>query len=720
MNEDLNSYLARLNQKIDNSIIHGSSIVDNDLDYLSQCAPNIIEWVTGVNYWNVPSTFDHLGQYQQLRDIYNLRCKLCNSQKPEDISCWDKSRLYLESENLLIWDNEYKDFVCPKCGNTMTEFIDDGLIIPYNECILIVGMRAGKSYTIANIGGYIEHFIISQGIKGTGVLQTTFGQEKSEWFECTYAASTATQAETTVYAKYREMRKNSPWISKYMEWVRKKEKMQIGAKEPWKYKVKDNSIDDGWIKVRFNRIASDSSGIAGKTRLFGSIDEWARLVDTEGTRSQGELYRVINQSLKTVRTYTDYNNMKTWPVGFMGNVTSPIAQDDPAMTHKNKASKGELKRTYWLHCATWDYNPFQPREAFNDEYEKDPVGAERDYGANPPNAATPLVNDPLRFWKSIDFDRKPIATFKEEYRTDPTGELYVAASLENCEFIPGVNHYIFGDAGQSWDSFALVCGHPEWINSDRLTEDKIPEAKGRIEPTNSINKYGISENSPMALGLKPNIIEKTKPLVSSKHPDEMLITVIDFAMRIIPTVSREIWFQCVVDIIRNLKDRIKIATVCFDRWSSTNTIQQIRDMNIMSYQHTLKAENFVSFVRLACNNRVSMLPPHEDDKLDIDDKGNLILSKSQINMSGEGVCIVEIMKLNRSPDLKKVYNPNKGKKRGVDSDDIAHCASGVHYLIQESVIDRMADTKKKKEIRKRQVSQSGGFRGVTIPGKGNW
>ena len=701
---------------------------DTELAYLSTPAPNIIEWITGRQYWNVPSTFDYWGQYQHLRDMFNLRCRICNPQDPESISCWDKSREYLESENLLTWNMAYQDFVCPSCGTTLNEFINDGICIPYNDLILIIGMRAGKSYTGAHIGGYVEHFAIAQGVKSKGDLQRLLGVEKSEWLEGTFAASTATQAQDTIYAKYREMRKNSPWIQRYVGWVKDQEKRQPVSREPWKYKVLDDKILDGYLQLRFNRIASDSAGVAGKTRIFSSIDEWARLVSTESSRSAQELWRVLNQSLKTVRSHTMQHGLITLPFTWMANVTSPLSQDDPAVLHYRRYEEGLLPRTYGHWCPTWEFNPRMPREAFDDEYAKDPLGAERDFGANPPNAAMPLIDDPLRFWGSIDQEARPIALFREEYRSDPTGKMYVSASVADCTLVPRIPRYLFMDAGLSFDAFGIACAHPEWVPTNLLHEEDEgvePIVRGRIEPvgvrgmTTVEKRFGIHPSGPQALGLAPmrGAYQRPGSIASTAHQGEMLVTVIDFVMRLVPTHDREIWFQSVVDIVTVLKQRLNVALVCADHWSSDSTLQQIRDLGIMSHKVSLKAEQFVMFARSAYNGRVRMLPPAASDKLFMDSNGNMILGCQQSGMSGEGVALVELLKLNRSPDLKKVFNPNKGRVRGVDSDDLAWCVVGAHHMVQDAIIDRQADSLKRRENRKRQVVGQA-FRGTILPSKG--
>jgi hypothetical protein len=293
----------------------------------------------------------------------------------------------------------------------------DGVISPFNELICIAGMRSGKSYTGAHIGGYMNHILATMSIKGRQTIQRFLRQEKAEWFEVTFAASTATQARDTIYAKFREMRNNSPWMGRYVSWVKEKESEQIGAGDKWVYKSLDDCIHDGWQQVRYNRVSSNSAGIAGKTRVFAAIDELSRLSTTESKTSAAELYRVLNQSLKTVRSACD--NYGLFPYfGMMLNVTSPISIDDYAMQIYSRTLANKVKRTFAGKWATWEFNPEQRRENFDDEFEKDPVAAQRDFGADPPAAETPLVDDLARFWKSIDFTRAPIANFETTYITD--------------------------------------------------------------------------------------------------------------------------------------------------------------------------------------------------------------------------------------------------------------------------------------------------------------
>jgi hypothetical protein len=696
------SYLDKLNELIDESLIKGNkgfSEEEAEFKYLSTMAPNIIEWVTGLEYWNSPTTFNVSRQYQILRDFFNLRCKFCNSQDPEAIECWGKSRSYLESEVLLVWNNEYEDFQCPKCRNTLKGYMYDGVVKPYNELMCIAGMRSGKSFLGAHIGGYIEHVLRVMSMSGRGAIQKKLKQEKSEWFEVTFAASTATQASETVFAKYKEMREKSPWVMRHINWLKNKEAKQPKTRKSWSYAEKQPGIYDGWLQVRFNRVASDSSGVAGKTRVFAAIDELARLSNTESKTSAKELYRVLNQSLKTVRVAVD--NYGLFPFfGIMLNVTSPIAIDDVAMNLYYLAKNNVLKRTFCWKGATWEFNPSFSRSDFDDEYAKDSVGAERDFGANPPAAETPLIDDTLRFWKSIDYSKSPIASFDSYYLTDKTGKNYIAAKLKEVSYNFDDNHYLFCDAGEQFDAFSMVCAHPVMLSEDNYQELNSNTLPQKIEPPDgftSITDLPFSNDSPLGMGLN--------------HYDDAsygnagrVCTVYDFCLRIVPEQDKEIWFNSIIDIIKDLRKKIRIVGVGFDSWQSTSSIQVIRDMGVQADKVRLKMENFSEFVAAAYSDQVALLPPLKEDFFNLSDVGTLELGKDEREMSHQAVGILELLKLERSKDLKKIITQNKGRTRGKSSDDIARCIIGVDFMIKNSFVSAFSSSNRKRNIIKRLMA----------------
>jgi hypothetical protein len=712
----MNQY-GNINDLLDN-IVFGDPLVSNEeVKYLSTQAPNIIQWIAGIQYWNVPTIYEYYRQYQILRDLFNIRCKICNPQDYDSIEVWGKPRSYLESEVLLEWNASQEDFVCPKCGNSLQGFIEDRIIIPYTELICISGMRSGKSYLGAMICGYIEHMLRARSMLGRGAVQRLFKLEKSEWLEVTFAASTATQAKETIYAKYREMRNNSPWIDKHVKYVQKLEATQVGKVDKWEYKALDDTIEDGYLQVRFNRVSSNSAGIAGKTRIIAAIDELGRLANTDSKTSAQELYRVLNQSLKTVRGAINHNPIPPY-YGLMLNVTSPMEINGLDMQLYNMAKSGVAKKTYFSKSSTWEFNPKLKRSDFEEEYAKDPVGAERDYGANPPAAETPLIDNPARFWKSVDFSRKPTARFVNTYISDPTGKKYIGAKLEHVDLDFEGQYHIFADAGLTFDAFAFVIAHAVVLPATGEESQQFVASSLYNE-----NQYGGSyenERPSYVKGVDNPQVKLLKDAMRRKEYDTFsrISTVIDACYRIVPTREREIWFNSLIDIIKDLQKRIKITGVYMDAWGSASLIQDIRDLNIQAYKVKLRTEDFFSFVSHCYGGTISLLPPDKNDLFSLDDNGIISVGTPEEIMCPDTVGLYELLRLSRTPDLKGIVAPEKGSVRGRGSDDIARCIIGVDRMIKNSVIDSTSQTGRKREILKRQIATSGGSSGGIIMSSG--
>lgn len=599
---------------------------DPEKDYLAIPAPNIIEFVHSPQYLNIPSIFKHKRQYQILRDFFQHRCPICNPISPEAIDCWNKGREYLESENLLIWSPKYNDDICPKCSTTRTEFRHDGLLFKYNQLHGIVGMRSGKTATAGMIGAYVEHRLINIALSQPDhKLANYFGVLPRQPFEVTFIASTEIQSNDTIWAYYKSFRIDSPWFRRFVKWVKREEKNQDTPEgmEKWVYKETIREIENGYMYVKFNSKNSNSGGLAGRTRIASFIDELCRFKQTESSLGADEAYRVMENSLRTVRSSVENHDLIYW-LGLIASISSPISVDDKGMDLLYKSTN--IKKMYSFHYPTWEFNPEEKREYYDEAYEKDPVGTERDFGAKPPLGANPLIIDPDKFEdRAVDPDLIPTATIEIMPFIDKTGQRYHKAVMTNCTLRRDASRYIVFDAGQNFDSFAGACGHLEIKQLD----------------------------------------------------DESLeyITVIDWIMRVLPTKDMDVWFDACVDIIKTQKQRQKIAKVEFDRWNSVTLIQQIRNTGIHAEQKSIKPEHFVNFVSDSILGRVKLLPKEPgDDELDPPFK------------SPPAVGIYELERLERSIDDKKVYNPKKGKRRGWNSDDVAVTIVHLHHLCQDSQV----------------------------------
>jgi len=368
---------------------------------------------------------------------------------------------------------------------------------------------------------------------------------------------------------------------------------------------------------------------------------------------------------------------------------------------------------FWFHYATWEFNPFQPRASFASDYEKDAILAERDFGANPPAASNPLITDPVRFWSSIDLTAKPTASFRVSYPRDKSGLEYVGAELEQAKFDRGRPLYLFGDAGKSFDQFALIGCSALWVEAfDQITSQSARMAQAEASFLGGSHPQA-NEHLIGGTYLKP-----FSPTMGGR--EQSLVTIHEFSLRILPEKGKPVWFESVLDVVKGLMKSRTIAQVAFDHWNSEATIQQISNLGIGTELVTLHMEDYVRTVQDAMVGRIRMLPPAETDHLSLDhSKGTMRLGLKPEQMSAEGTTIYEMMKLERDKDMRRVYNPKKGLIRGRDSDDLAACLVGAHRLVQESIGKTVRGFNTREQRRSKELGGSSAFVGG-IARMGRW
>jgi hypothetical protein len=90
-----------------------------------------------------------------------------------------------------------------------------------------------------------------------------------------------------------------------------------------------------------------------------------------------------------------------------------------------------------------------------------------------------------------------------------------------------------------------------------------------------------------------------------------------------------------------------------------------------------------------------MLPPVENDHM-----------LDPPFMSAQGLAFYELEHLERSPDLKKVYNPQKGERRGWNSDDVATVVVHANWMVQSIVSDISDSNSIESRLRREQIGSN--------------
>jgi hypothetical protein len=693
---------------------------------LTERAPNAVQWIVGERYLNIPTLWKNPRQYQLVRDYFQLLCPICNPASCAD--CWGKTPEQLQREVLLVWDEQAQEDRCPRCHSLRSELEEEGLLRRYDAMVGCAGMRSGKSVLAAMIGSYMRHILIVLGIRSRGLLHRLLGLLASQHLEIAFVATTQTQSNQTIWANFKLQCASSPWFQAYVAWVKQREAEQQTPKgmRRWEYKELEESIEDGWLLLNCMSLNSNSSGMAGRTRPAFFIDELSRFGLGESKLSADEVWAVFENSLQTIRGA----RRELGKVGWLGSaiaISSPISIEDKTMRLLEVAKRVETM--FGWRYATWDFNPRLPRESFAANFAADPVIADRDFGANPPNAASPLIADPLRYWAAIDATAKPSATFEIESFTDKSGHDYLSARLTWAATSGDRPLYLFADTGKTFDQFALVACSGLWLpGHERVGQADVQQAReahhlgGYYPQPNEHTMGGQYVDGPPAW--LTQAVSGPPPvgpggMVHGGHGDEApegqltLVTYHEWTLRILPERNRPVWFEAVVEILVELVKHRKVAMFGCDHWNSESTLQKLSNMGVPTQLVSLKVDDFSRMVQDALVGRLRLQPPHPDDQLSIDERGTLRLGRPPPEMTGEGLTLYEMLRLERSKDLTMVFNPRKGLVRGWDSDDTARCLVGAHRLVQESA-GRTRRDDRKIDARGRETAFGGQFQGRIV------
>lgn len=538
---------------------------------------NIIDWTVNEKFNGSDRIYSNRGQYYALREFFQCYCPACSDIRGEEVFIVDEEKL--RNDVLLVHDWEEGYDYCPKCGMKREEFEEEGALKRYNVLLGIIGMRAGKTWLAGNIMTFIEMFMISMGN-----VKKALGLEMAPFIELACIAVSVAQAKDTIWAQYKEIRNASPWFDDLYEQM-----LALGYVKTREYDLtSDMVIVNEVCGYKITMLASSSASIAGRTRICYIIDELGRFDTTESKRSASEVWRVGNSSLKTVRKIVREKKLPFW-LGSLFAIESPISVDDHGM--KMYSGSDNVRHLFKMKFATWEFNKEYVEEDFADEFESDFYGANRDFGADPPGAETPFIEDWDLFIRyAEDKMLSPVVQFTDTVRTDGDityiGKKIVHVPMDQDEW------FIAGDAGKTKDTFALVGGKKVRTN-------------------------------------------------------EGFVFVNTFIMHILPNKKerRYVDFTCILDILITLSKRVRIGKIVFDHWNTESILQEGRKMGL-PIEHfamsSIRVDDFFKYKNDLILGLIRMLPrtSHEDS----DPK----LMDSQTRFYWEA------KRMQRSKDLKRV------------------------------------------------------------------
>lgn len=566
---------------------------------------NAVDFITSPEGLGLNTLYEHIRQYQYVRDFHQLLCPQCNhptsSNDLDPFDCWGRTPLEVQSDVLFEYDappHEGGVLQCPQCGVLQSE-----CELPrYNTIVGIAGMRSGKTYMSAALCLYELHkdLLIDNP-------QKTWGLGPGQPVYYTLCSTKSEQAKDTVFGALDGLHENSPWFNRYINTLRRRAKEQH---IPFERVYVHNTGDIQYLHKQLfvDNTGANSAGIAGKTRKVVVMDEIARFIETESRMGVDLVYDTLRASLLTLSNH----NSK------MICISSPMFRTDkimrlcyPELTDET-ATRDD--NTFYFHQPTWLFNPKFPRNHpfICQRFSEDPVAARRDYGAEPPGAKDPWIPDEEKIDECVDHNIPLLATLQDyehslvikasdgsQKRTDLTAKRVVQMDYRTTTTVT-----LACDPGHLQDSFGMVMGYLAPVRTARGIENHL------------------------FLGM----VAAWEP---SKRP------------------KREVDFKSVLEVIKTFKKHWELRKVVYDQWQSVLMIQDLVGCGVDAEKIGLRPEDWEVLRSLIYNHQVHLLPEAKGGKaakrliwelknLQMNDSGKV--DHSEFSSSDIAVCLARLAK----------------------------------------------------------------------------
>lgn len=344
------------------------------------------------------------------------------------------------------------------------------------------------------------------------------------------------------------------WIDKDIVFTPIKSIQKVGLKT-----VYDLEIDSKKHLFPANNI------LVHNTRIYSSLDEICHFFGKEGSvkLDPDEVSLALDNSLYTVRSASNKLLPKypDVPTAHSINISSPRSKLDKGMRLHKQAK--HIPSFFSIRLPTWEFNPNITREDLNDKFLTDPIGAERDFGANPPfgdNLYLPNAADILGI---ITKKRNSLEVIKYKTVADSLGTktLYpiIKVRPNNAPCI------LACDAGFSKNSFGLALLYRKQIEIESIDED-----------------------------------EQELPSAAANNADEaeeeeyQEITVCCGLLEIQPKDGMPLNFPMIYQfVIKKILENFNVQLVAFDRWQSISLRQSVyQDFGIDAVQYSVNMQDF--------------------------------------------------------------------------------------------------------------------------------
>lgn len=492
-------------------------------------APNSVEFITNHDFMGL-DLFPR--QLVTVIDFFGDACPWCSNLK------WIKNKVKVDTPVTEILDRVelFHHGVCPKCKRTRYQAYKEEKLRPYNQLIGVAGQRSGKSALTAIMSAAITHKYLK-----LNAPQETFGLLLNSTFHGTFVSLNYGQAHDNLWQPYYELLTSTKWFRDYFEFL--DTLSQKSSREL--FKLRDTFVIWSHKSLTVYPSGPDKRKLRGRTRFLSSVDEIAWFFgggDVGDARSSqagikynpDEVYKALNNSLITLLSASKraISRNPDLPTAYGIYISSPRSRTDKSMRMLSQ-SRGS-NSIYGFHFATWEFNPNIQKEDLSEEYRTDPIGAERDFGANPPHSSAPFISSTSAvselFTKRKNYFEPPIYKVVE----DSLGNKLLSPRLK-IKRVHSHPSILSIDCGHTNNSFACTLLHKE--------DEEIFRLSGVIEL--------IPDHYPLSF---PDIYEY---------------------------------------VISPIIENFDVRMVTFDRWQSISLSQQIfKDFDIDALRYSLTYQDF--------------------------------------------------------------------------------------------------------------------------------
>lgn len=316
-----------------------------------------------------------------------------------------------------------------------------------------VSHNSGKSIGVSFASTYLLHKMLKLQRPAefyTGLSNVTL--------VASFVAMSLSSVMTLLWEPIMDAIENSMWFDEYhelMKYYEKKYGIEI-------YKKKDTYVRYRHRKIFLQPEVPHKGKLRGKTRWLFSIDEMDHMSEDGDkiTVSGTKIWEALDRSCLTMRQsaydYLRSGKYDTIMPSMALNVSSPASVSGPLFTRfkKNEFSKTVLS----IHTPTWEINPKVPRksEVIMQAYLDDPVMADRDYAAIPPENANPFFTNSGKINACFGILKNKIEYKEIIVRKREKAYIYPEVTGINTAGLSPNGTILALDAGHSNNSFGMA------------------------------------------------------------------------------------------------------------------------------------------------------------------------------------------------------------------------------------------------------------------------